>query len=71
LAALSAHALAIEPEVFHMNEGHSAFSRAERIRRKVVEKKLEFYSALQIVASANIFTTHTPVPAAMIRSRAI
>src|SRR3981081_3464445 len=56
-------ALGIEPEVFHMNEGHSAFLALERIRRKVVEKKLEFYSALQIVASANIFTTHTPVPA--------
>ena len=56
-------ALGIDPEVFHMNEGHSAFLGLERIRRKVVEKKLEFYSALQIVASANIFTTHTPVPA--------
>jgi starch phosphorylase len=57
------NALGIEPEVFHMNEGHSAFLALERIRRKVVEKKLEFYPALQIVASANIFTTHTPVPA--------
>ena len=56
-------ALGIDPEVFHMNEGHSAFLAMERIRRKIVEKKLEFYSALQIVASANIFTTHTPVPA--------
>ncbi len=56
-------ALGIDPEVFHMNEGHSAFLAMERIRRRVVEKKLEFYSALQIVASANIFTTHTPVPA--------
>src|SRR3989440_7798639 len=56
-------ALEINPEVFHMNEGHSAFLALERIRRKVVEKKLEFYSALQLVASANIFTTHTPVPA--------
>jgi glycogen phosphorylase len=56
-------ALGIDPEVFHMNEGHSAFLALERIRRKVVEKKLEFYSALQIVASANVFTTHTPVPA--------
>lgn len=56
-------AMEIDPEVFHMNEGHSAFLALERIRRKVVEKKLDFYSALQIVASANIFTTHTPVPA--------
>jgi glycogen phosphorylase len=57
------NALGIEPGVFHMNEGHSAFLALERIRRGVVDKKLDFYSALQIVASANIFTTHTPVPA--------
>src|SRR4029077_20992047 len=56
-------ALGIEPEVFHMNEGHSAFLALERIRRKVVDKKLDFYAALQIVAAANIFTTNTPVPA--------
>src|ERR1700704_3874586 len=56
-------ALGIEPEVFHMNEGHSALLALERIRRDVVEKKLNFYSALQVVAAANVFTTHTPVPA--------
>jgi len=56
-------ALEIEPEVFHMNEGHSAFLALERIRRNVVEKRLDFYSALQVVAAANVFTTHTPVPA--------
>jgi starch phosphorylase len=56
-------ALGIQPDVFHMNEGHSAFLALERIRRNVVEKKLNFYSALQVVAAANIFTIHTPVPA--------
>jgi starch phosphorylase len=56
-------ALSVEPEVFHMNEGHSAFLALERIRLNVVEKKLDFYSALQLVAAANVFTTHTPVPA--------
>src|SRR5262249_8424151 len=56
-------ALGITPDVFHMNEGHSAFLALERIRLNVVEKKLNFYSALQIVAAANVFTTHTPVPA--------
>src|SRR5216110_2392883 len=56
-------ALSIQPAVFHMNEGHSAFLALERIRLNVVEKKLDFYSALQLVAAANVFTTHTPVPA--------
>jgi starch phosphorylase len=56
-------ALGIQPDVFHMNEGHSAFLSLERIRLNVIEKKLDFHSALQIVAAANVFTTHTPVPA--------
>jgi starch phosphorylase len=56
-------ALGIDAAVFHMNEGHSAFLALERIRLNVVENKLDFYSALQVVAAANIFTTHTPVPA--------
>src|SRR5256886_3997850 len=55
-------ALEIDPEGFYMNEGHSAVLAVEGIRRKVAGKKLDFYSALPIVASANIFTTHTPVP---------
>src|SRR2546429_3768569 len=42
---------------FHMNEGHSAFLALERIRRKVTEKQLNFYTALQVAASANVFTT--------------
>src|SRR5437763_3609724 len=57
------NALGLEPEVFHMNEGHSGFLALERVRRIVTERKLDFYSALQVVASANVFTTHTPVPA--------
>jgi len=56
-------ALGHEAEVFHMNEGHSAFLSLERIRLHVTEHHLDFYSALQVVASANVFTTHTPVPA--------
>ena len=57
------NALGLEPEVFHMNEGHSAFLALEQIRLLVTEKKLNFYAAVQVAASANVFTTHTPVPA--------
>ncbi|MDQ6808128.1 MAG: alpha-glucan family phosphorylase, partial [Verrucomicrobiota bacterium] len=56
-------ALGLEPEVFHMNEGHSAFLALERIRLLVTGRGLDFYSALQVTAAANVFTTHTPVPA--------
>ena len=57
------NALGVEAGVFHMNEGHSAFLSLERIRLLIAEKRLDFYSALQVVAASNIFTTHTPVPA--------
>ena len=47
-----------------MNEGHAAFLGLERTRHFVRTNKLEIpRSALQIVAAAGIFTTHTPVPA--------
>src|SRR5260370_40758158 len=57
------NALGINPDVYHMNEGHSAFLALERIRQKVETNGLNYYTALQVVASSNIFTTHTPVPA--------
>ena len=56
-------ALGIKPEVYHMNEGHSAFLSLERIRQYIQNKGLDYYSALQVVAASNVFTTHTPVPA--------
>jgi len=56
-------ALGIEPLVFHINEGHSAFLSLERIRLHIERHGLDFHSALQVVAASNVFTTHTPVPA--------
>lgn len=56
-------ALNIEPEAFHMNEGHSGFFQLERIKNIMKEKNLNFEEA-RVVAAANcLFTTHTPVPA--------
>jgi glycogen phosphorylase len=57
------HAMGIRPQVYHMNEGHSAFLSLQRIRSRVQNEGLDFYSALQAVASSTVFTTHTPVPA--------
>ncbi len=56
-------ALGLEPSVYHMNEGHSAFLGLERIRQLVEAKNLSFRAALQVVAAGSVFTTHTPVPA--------
>ncbi len=57
------HALGIDPTVFHMNEGHSAFSCLERIRCLMTEKNIDFHKAREAVSAGTVFTTHTPVPA--------
>ena len=56
-------AMGITPSVCHMNEGHSAFLAIERILNRMQEDKLTFEEAQEVVATATVFTTHTPVPA--------
>ncbi|WP_414526421.1 alpha-glucan family phosphorylase [Nodularia chucula] len=56
-------ALGYDVTAYHMNEGHAAFSSLERIRILIQEAGLSYDQAKQVVASSNIFTTHTPVPA--------
>lgn len=55
-------AMGIQPSVFHMNEGHSAFLVLELLREKMAEG-LKSQQALDWVRSQCIFTTHTPVEA--------
>jgi starch phosphorylase len=55
------------PEVFHMNEGHAGFLGAERIRELMTDSGLDFDTALTVVRSATVFTTHTPVSAGIDR----
>ena len=55
-------ALALEPTVWHMNEGHAAFSVVERLR-ELAAKGLPFLPALEATAASTVFTTHTPVSA--------
>lgn len=55
--------LGIEPTVFHMNEGHSAFLGIERVRVLMQEKGLTFDQALEATRLSSVFTTHTSVPA--------
>ncbi len=56
-------ALGIQPEVFHLNEGHSAFLCLERIRNLMNDHKHPYDVAFELVRSSSVFTTHTPVPA--------
>lgn len=55
------------PEVFHMNEGHAGFLGIERIRELIAGQRLDFDTALAVVRSSTVFTTHTPVPAGIDR----
>jgi phosphorylase/glycogen(starch) synthase len=52
-----------KPDVFHSNEGHSAFIGLERLRKLIQNEKLTFPQAMEMVRSSTLFTTHTPVPA--------
>ena len=55
--------LGLDPTVYHMNEGHSAFLTVELIKNIMKEKEVSFEVAKDIVSSKTVFTTHTPVPA--------
>lgn len=55
-------ALNLQPTVWHINEGHAAFSMLERCRESV-SAGLSFNTAVELNACNVIFTTHTPVPA--------
>ncbi len=54
--------LGIQPTVYHMNEGHSAFLVLEWISRNMTKLDLSFAEAKEAAAGL-VFTTHTPVPA--------
>ncbi len=55
--------LGIKPAVWHMNEGHVAFSLLERIHYMMETNELAFEEAAEAVTASTVFTTHTPVPA--------
>lgn len=56
-------AIAVEPSIFHLNEGHSAFLLFERIRQIMLMENMDFAAAKEIVRGSTVFTMHTPVPA--------
>ncbi|MDR2820323.1 MAG: alpha-glucan family phosphorylase [Desulfovibrio sp.] len=54
--------LGLEPHVYHMNEGHSAFMVIERLQA-CMQAGMNYEEAKACVKSNTVFTTHTPVPA--------
>jgi starch phosphorylase len=56
-------AMGIQPTVYHMNEGHSAFLALEHIQYLMRTRHLNLAEARELAAASLVFTTHTPVPA--------
>jgi len=56
-------ALGLNPQIYHCNEGHAAFTGLERLREYIQNDNLDFNEALEVVRASSLFTTHTPVPA--------
>ena len=55
--------LGLNPTIYHMNEGHSAFLTLELMKNIIEEKQVSFEVAKDITSAKTVFTTHTPVPA--------
>jgi starch phosphorylase len=55
--------LGIDPGVFHLNEGHSAFLTLELARQLIEREGVSFAAAADRVRERCVFTTHTPVAA--------
>jgi starch phosphorylase len=55
--------LGIEPGVFHLNEGHSAFLILELSCEVIERQAVNFNDAAEQVRGRCVFTTHTPVAA--------
>ncbi|MFH1653225.1 MAG: alpha-glucan family phosphorylase [Pseudomonadota bacterium] len=54
-------ALGIEPKIYHLNEGHTAFSILERLLDLTKNKGYKMEEARSIIRFSTVFTTHTPV----------
>ena len=55
--------LGLQPTVYHMNEGHSAFLALEHIQHLMTKYQLSLPEARELAAASLVFTTHTPVEA--------
>jgi starch phosphorylase len=63
LAAIALRALGLQPTVYHINEGHSAFLVLERVRSLRESRTLSFAEAKVLASTGTVFTMHTPVEA--------
>lgn len=53
--------MGIEPKIYHLNEGHSAFVILSRLKDLMQEKGLSYEEAKLYIQETTLFTTHTPL----------
>ncbi|MGH1433282.1 MAG: alpha-glucan family phosphorylase [Lewinella sp.] len=56
-------ALGLQPDIYHLNEGHASFLSLERLKHLINNNNLSYAQAAEVVRASSLFTTHTPVPA--------
>ncbi len=56
-------AMGLQPTVYHMNEGHSAFLALEHVLHLMRTRNLSLAEARELASASLVFTTHTPVEA--------
>ncbi len=54
--------MGLQPDIYHLNEGHAGFLSLERLKNYVADG-LTFPEAREMVRASSLYTTHTPVPA--------
>ncbi len=57
------HALGVEPDVVHLNEGHAAFCPLAMVCDAAGQRGATLEDAIAHTRKTCVFTTHTPVPA--------
>lgn len=56
-------ALGIAPKIYHLNEGHTAFSIVERLLDLTKDNKYSLEEATALIRYSTVFTSHTPIEA--------
>jgi len=56
-------AMGLQPTVYHMNKGHSAFLALEHLWHLMSTRSLSLAEARELASASLVFTTHTPVEA--------
>lgn len=58
---IALQALGVSPQIYHINEGHSALLVLSRLKELMLDKGFSYDEAKALIRASSVFTTHTPV----------